>query len=57
MNMDVDGYYCEFKAPPEVKVEESIEEMMHNKIEGYLQKYNESADKSKISLTLYKEFN
>lgn len=56
MNMDVDGYYCEFK-PPEGRLDESIESLMHEKIDGYLQKYNESADKQKIALTLYREFN
>ena len=45
MNLDVDGYYCEFRPPPESKSTESIETLMHNKIESYLQKYNESADK------------
>lgn len=57
MNLDVDGYYCEFRPPPESKSEESIEELMHHKIDSYLQKYNESADKQKITLTLYREFN
>ena len=56
MNMDVDGYYCEFK-PPEGRTDESIESLMHEKIEGYLAKYNESADRQKITLTLYREFN
>ena len=56
MNMDVDGYYCEFK-PPEGRLNESIETLLYEKIEGHLQKYNDAADKQKISLTLYREFN
>ena len=49
MNMDVDGYYVEFK-PPEGRQNESIDALINEKIEGYLNKYNESPDKSKISL-------
>ena len=56
MNMDVDGYYCEIK-PPETRQNEKIETLINEKIEGYLEKYNEQADKQRISLTLYKEFN
>lgn len=56
MNMDVDGYYCEIK-PPEGRLDEPIEKLIHEKIEGYLSKYNEQPDKAKISLTLFREFN
>ena len=56
MNMDVEGYYCEIK-PPENRPNDSIEEMIHEKIFASLEKYNEQPDKPRISLVLYKEFN
>jgi hypothetical protein len=40
MNMEVDGYYCEIK-PPETRQNEKIEKLINEKIEGYLEKYNE----------------
>ena len=56
MNMDVEGYYCEIK-PPEGRYDEPIEKLIHEKIEGFLIKYNEQPDKAKMTLTLYREFN
>ena len=40
MNMDVDGYYCEIK-PPEGRLNEKIDDLINEKIEGQLSKYNE----------------
>ena len=58
MNMDVDGYYCEFRAPPDSKDRDvPIYELINKKIQFYLDKYNEQPDKARISLTLYREFN
>ena len=54
--MDVDGYYVEFR-PPEGRLNEPIEALVNEKIEGFLNKYNESPDKAKISLQLYTELN
>lgn len=56
MNMDIEGYYVEFRQP-EGRHDESIESLVFEKIEGYLNKYNESPDKQKISLQLYRELN
>ena len=55
MNMDVDGYYCELRAPEKSK-EEKLETVIFNKIEQNLEKYNESSERSKLNLTLYREF-
>ena len=35
MNMDVDGYYCEFR-PPDGRQNERVVDLIHEKIEGYL---------------------
>lgn len=56
MNMDVDGYYVEFRQP-EGRTQENIEDLIHEKIDGYLSKYNEQPDRQRISLTLYRELN
>lgn len=40
LNMDVEGYYCEVK-PPEGRLDEPIEKLIYEKVEGFLEKYNE----------------